>query len=280
MNFVGSIVPEVCQHCACGWGGFFAVIQNVLRFGLYLGIFFAVLIIAYAGFLLVTNPASPGNIEEAKGKALSAVIGLVVILGAWLIINTVLVGLGAGSVSSVSAIFSTVQPTCLSFSPPPTPSTGGLTTTPGAPTAVGGNEDTVRQELSAAGVSVNKAACPASAGTACGGTPPSCTNVGGMQSATVSQVIALANACSGCGLVVTGGSEPGHACGTYSHGNGYKVDIRPSSGLDSLLQSLTSVGTRTGDGPGPAYSDSCGNQYVRESDHWDITVTGVCTLTH
>ncbi|HVX90604.1 MAG TPA: hypothetical protein VHC20_03130, partial [Candidatus Paceibacterota bacterium] len=144
----------------------------------------------------------------------------------------------------------------------------------------GGNEDAVRQQLAAAGVSINKGVCSPPDDHSCGGTPPSCTDVGGMQSATISQIINIANACPGCGVQVTGGTEPGHACGTYSHGNGYKVDLHPTSGLDALLKSLTYQGTRNGDGPGPSYGDSCGNQYVRESDHWDATIKATCSLGH
>jgi len=279
MNFFGSIVPTVsnCQYQALGWGSFFKVIQNLLSLGVALAVFFAVLLFAYAGFLFVTNPANPHNIDSAKETIKNAIIGLVVVLGAWLIINTVLVGLGAGNINSITGVFSTGNPCAETFSTV-TPPGNAPTLTATNPSGVSGNEAGVRAQLSAAGVSVNKDPCPASAGTACGGTPPSCTDVGGMQSATISQVINIANSCSGCGVVVTGGNEPGHACGTFSHGNGYKVDIRPSSGLDSLLESMRSEGTRTGDGPGPAYADSCGNQYVRESDHWDITVTSACAL--
>lgn len=141
MNFVGAIVPEVCQHCACGWGGFFAVIQNLLKLGIVLAIFFAVLMFAYAGFLWVTNPASPSNKEKGREVLMQTIIGLVVVLGAWLIVNTVLVALSTGGVTSWTSIFSTAQPTCLSFSPPPTPSNdGGLTATnPSNPSNSGGS---------------------------------------------------------------------------------------------------------------------------------------------
>ena len=62
-----------------------------------------------------------------------------------------------------------------------------------------------------------------------------------------------------------------------SHGEGFKVDLRPNNQLDAFLKSMKSIGTRVGDGPGDAYTDKCGaNQYVRVSEHWDIKVTAAC----
>ncbi|HET9641672.1 MAG TPA: hypothetical protein VFP46_02390, partial [Candidatus Paceibacterota bacterium] len=123
------------------------------------------------------------------------------------------------------------------------------------------------------------------AGPACGTSPgPSCTNVAGMQPATVQQVINVANACGGrpgfnvCGLVVTGGTEPGHACGPTSHSAGYKVDLGINSALDTYLKGWLGQPTsvRGGDSGGPVRNDSCGNEYVQESNHWDIKVKTAC----
>jgi hypothetical protein len=139
MNFFGPIVPVICQSCACGWGGFFQVIQNVLSIGITLSIVLAVLLFAYAGFLLVTNPASPENISSAKGVALNAVIGLVVVLGAWLIVNTVMNALYNGSFGPWSSIISNTPAACLSFSPPPAPVTSGSSVAGSPGTGTGGS---------------------------------------------------------------------------------------------------------------------------------------------
>jgi hypothetical protein len=102
-----------------------------------------------------------------------------------------------------------------------------------------------------------------------------------MQEATIQQIINIANACGGirCDVWVTGGTEPGHACGTYSHANGYKVDLRPSAALDAYLKSMKDGGIRTGDHSGPSWLDSCDNQYVLETAapaHWDATIKTAC----
>src|SRR3954471_7859476 len=53
---------------------------------------------------------------------------------------------------------------------------------------------------------------------------PTCTSNAQINRATVSGAITLKSA-SGCSINITGGTEVGHASGTYSHYHGYKIDI-------------------------------------------------------
>jgi hypothetical protein len=70
---------------------------------------------------------------------------------------------------------------------------------------------------------------------------------------------------SGCALTITGGTETGHASGTYSHWNGYKVDYRLSSCVTNYITgTFTSIG-------GNKWKSAAGNIYYRESNHWDVT---------
>ncbi len=96
-----------------------------------------------------------------------------------------------------------------------------------------------------------------------------CTSFEQINDTTVTGIITLKNA-SGCALTITGGTETGHASGTYSHWNGYKVDISFSSCIDGYItRSFPYIGKR-GDGA-PMYKSAAGNIYARESNHWDIT---------
>ncbi|MGH8879406.1 MAG: hypothetical protein ACRD0P_19015, partial [Stackebrandtia sp.] len=63
---------------------------------------------------------------------------------------------------------------------------------------------------------------------------PNCTSFTQVNSATISGAITLKKA-SGCGLTITGGTETGHASGTYSHWNGYKLDFSLTSCLTSYV---------------------------------------------
>jgi len=74
---------------------------------------------------------------------------------------------------------------------------------------------------------------------------------------------------SRCSVTVTGGTETGHAGGSQSHWNGYKIDISLSSCVDSYIQNrFTYIGIR-GDGA-RMYRDSRRNIYAKEGNHWDI----------
>ena len=96
-----------------------------------------------------------------------------------------------------------------------------------------------------------------------------CTSYEQINQATVSGAITLHRA-SGCAVNITGGTETGHASGTYSHWNGYKVDITKYTCIGSYIHnSFTYIGLR-GDGY-PQWRAASGNVYCDEGSHWDIT---------
>ncbi|MFD7511096.1 hypothetical protein ACFV5N_17435 [Streptomyces sp. NPDC059853] len=75
---------------------------------------------------------------------------------------------------------------------------------------------------------------------------------------------------SGCALNITGGTETGHASGTYSHWNGYKLDYGLNTCINSYItNSFTYIGNRS-DGAAQ-YRSGSGNIYAREGNHWDVT---------
>jgi len=112
--------------------------------------------------------------------------------------------------------------------------------------------------LSGAGISVS------SSGGCSTRSRSDCTSLECMRSSTVNGLIAFKRAC-GCGITVTGGTEVGHAAGTYSHYNGYKVDIAITSCLTNYIQShfrkIDSI----------HWEDGSKNNYHYEGNHWDIT---------
>ena len=98
---------------------------------------------------------------------------------------------------------------------------------------------------------------------------PTCTSFSGIKSGTVSGVISFKKA-SHCKITVTGGTETGHAGGTYSHANGYKLDFSRTSCLTSWVHgTYTYIGLRS-DGA-PMYEAGSGNIYADEGNHWDVT---------
>lgn len=95
-----------------------------------------------------------------------------------------------------------------------------------------------------------------------------CTSFEQINSATIDGIITLKRA-SGCAINATGGTETGHASGTYSHWNGYKIDISLYTCVGNYItRTFTYAGTRS-DGA-PMYKSGAGNIYAKESNHWDI----------
>ena len=299
--FFGPIISPACNcatpisangvtapYSAPGWGCVIDTFQRTINLGVSLSVVFMTVLIALAGYSYIAGRGSPEGRSLANTRIMNAAIGLMIALGAFLLVDSLMKALynpnnaqfgpwnsilgqsqGAECIapSKTPGVSGALNTLVNGATPPPQASTVPAST-------ASGNEAQVRAQLAGVGVSINHDPCTGSSGSGC-------TDVGGMQQATVQQIINLSSKCGGpggCGMVVTGGNEPGHAVGTYSHGNGYKVDLRLGTPVDSVIQNLTSAGTRTGDGPGPAWVDSCRNQYVRESDHWDITVYQACSL--
>jgi hypothetical protein len=91
-----------------------------------------------------------------------------------------------------------------------------------------------------------------------------CTSFTNINLTTVQGAITFKRA-SGCAVTITGGTEVGHASGTYSHRNGYKVDYRLSACVSNYItRTFTSIG-------GNKWRSGSGNVYFRESNHWDVT---------
>lgn len=98
---------------------------------------------------------------------------------------------------------------------------------------------------------------------------PTCTSFEGIRQTSIDGAITLKGA-SGCALTITGGTETGHAGGTYSHANGYKLDFSRTSCLTSWVHTTyTYIGQRS-DGAA-LYEAASGNVYADEGNHWDVT---------
>ena len=89
--FFGPIIPSAYNVCPASWGLLITVINNIIELLITLAIVLvAPLTIAYAGFLLVIEPVSPGGISKARGIIWNTVIGIVIALSAWLIVDAVM----------------------------------------------------------------------------------------------------------------------------------------------------------------------------------------------
>ncbi|HEX6870001.1 MAG TPA: hypothetical protein VF163_02795 [Micromonosporaceae bacterium] len=95
-----------------------------------------------------------------------------------------------------------------------------------------------------------------------------CTSFEGIRQATIDGIITFKQA-SGCAINITAGTEIGHASGTYSHWNGYKVDISKTSCVYNYISTRFYYRGYIS-GWGYQWQAPSGNLYTDEGNHWDI----------
>lgn len=152
-NF-GPIIESSWNQCSLGWGAVILVINNVIEVALsVLIVFFAPFVVLYAGFLYVTSAYSPEGRKRARSILQNLIIGIVIAIAAWLIVDAFMAVLyhpqnSSGTVSMPSTWYSLITTgnisPCLnqsgvssqsSSASQPTP-TASLTTSP-SPSASG-----------------------------------------------------------------------------------------------------------------------------------------------
>ncbi|SHG51563.1 hypothetical protein SAMN05443575_2141 [Jatrophihabitans endophyticus] len=141
--------------------------------------------------------------------------------------------------------------------------TGGLALAPDALAVTKLSQAQAASQLSAAGITHS------SSGGCTTRSNSTCTSYEQINQSTVDGAVTLKRA-SGCAINISGGTEVGHASGTYSHYNGYKIDISKNSCINGYITgSFTRIADR-GDGY-PQWRAASGNVYCDEGSHWDIT---------
>ena len=91
-----TIVPD-CNGPNCTVCHLVELAQNIISTGIYVSIFMSALFFAYAGWLYVSSGIdNVGDLNKAKSIFWNVMIGLVIILSAWLIVDTIVRGLVKG----------------------------------------------------------------------------------------------------------------------------------------------------------------------------------------
>lgn len=76
----------------CTFDNLITLAQNVINFLIFMiAAPIAAVMFAYAGFLMVTNQGNESQVNQAKGIFTNVLIGFVIALAAWLLVNYVLV---------------------------------------------------------------------------------------------------------------------------------------------------------------------------------------------
>lgn len=301
-----------CQACKLATLG-----QNIINFLVGLSIPLAAVMFAYAGFIYFSSSVID-KIEKAKKIFTSVLIGFAIVIGGYLIVETIL-----HTILNESYWKSWNQIQCVSQGARKTDATiaellKGLSVTNSGGTGTGGDSCSSGSTSAGAGVCKNtdtgayslasgykcdsgfdfsamRGVCvdanggertPTKEGGGGGGGESDATNreilrnaginvnaaypqtsLAGMRSETMAEIMSVCGHAEPAGTCyVTGGTETtgGHSCGgEYSHCNGYKFDVRPTTGVDSYISELC----------GGRNQCTINNKtYTREGDHWDILV--------
>ncbi len=94
--FPGDKGPSGIVSCgdageqACNFCDLVKVANESLSFAVYFSVFIATLLFAYAGFLYVTSAGDTGKISTATGIFGKVVVGMIIILTAWLVVDTIM----------------------------------------------------------------------------------------------------------------------------------------------------------------------------------------------
>ena len=224
-------------------------IADFYQYALVIGGILAFGVIVYGGIRYMTSAGNPSGQGDAKEWVQAAIMGILLLAGAYFILKV-------------------INPNLVNLSLPSLQSVGQVNTSGGTGSGAGGGSGTsgggssptdsqAAKDLASAGVSVKSGA-----------------TVAGLRNSIVNSLTSLRSECGGCNVTVTAGTDGIHQPGEYSHADGYKADVRLDAGLNSYItNNFASIGTRS-DGAAMYKDPSTGAIYARESSHWDIVSKG------
>lgn len=223
-------------------GDFATYFKNVYLLALWIVGISALFMLVVGGFLYLSSAGNTSTLGYAKKTIYGALIGLVIALISWLLLNTINADLTNLKLSGLSGAVGS--------------GAGSGTGTPSAGTGPGGSSttgtythDEAVAALRAAGIDVT------SSSGRIGCSDVGCTTLEGIPKATIDNLIAIKKDC-GCSFNVTGGTESGHA----SHGKGKPiVDVTQDATLGNFLYSKAggTGSTTISKSPGYGISKMC-----------------------
>jgi len=104
---VGQIIPEECAGKnvtigSCNLNSVFKLIVNIATVIVALTGSAALLMFAYGGAMFILAAGQAERISKAKEILKMAIIGLIIILGSWLIVNAVILSLTEGQIGRLT----------------------------------------------------------------------------------------------------------------------------------------------------------------------------------
>lgn len=85
--FLAKLAPD-CSGSGCTWCDLFQLGQNIINFLIEISSVLAIAFIIYGGLIMMLNSGNPSKLKESQGIIFSAIMGVVILLSAWVILNT------------------------------------------------------------------------------------------------------------------------------------------------------------------------------------------------
>ena len=107
----GLLIPAACLSSEpkgvndCGLTQAFQTIVNFSRLIVVLTGSAALLVFIYGGIMWIIAAGNQERIQKGKAALQAAAIGIVIIFGAWLLVNTIILALTKGEVGEIAKIF-------------------------------------------------------------------------------------------------------------------------------------------------------------------------------
>jgi hypothetical protein len=270
------LVADTFPEVAHGSGSFAKFLDTVYRYGIVIAGILGVIMLIIAAIQHMTTDAftKKSELKKRMGEILG---GLLLAVCSYLILYTInpqLVQINFGALGEGGSLGTSRN---ISVGTSGSVSTGGGTVVGGSATASGdssqqsnyGTSGALSESVVTDLFNQNGIRKKANAGV----------GFDGLMQSTVDGTIALKNASGANSMVLSGAREGGHASGTYSHGNGYKVDIGVGSNnsqdwakIDSTIKSW--IGNQNPAVNKKYYAQQGGLNYefIWEVDHWDMAV--------
>jgi len=88
-----GIVP--CDGADCDFNSLIELANNIIKWMVFIAPFLAGIAFAFAGFYYFTSAGNPQRVKQAHEIFQYTFLGIVIVVAAWLIVKTILLGLSA-----------------------------------------------------------------------------------------------------------------------------------------------------------------------------------------
>lgn len=96
-NFFKSLQACFNSNYGCGWREIEPLVTGILKNLILIGLFCAAIMVSYTGWILFRGMGDAGARSKARAKMINIVIGVIILLSAYFIVDLILNQLGVTS---------------------------------------------------------------------------------------------------------------------------------------------------------------------------------------